>query len=519
MKLKTALPVDERRLEPAHPARTEPLARRLVWPDTRVAAALGLLVLLVVCDRLSVRAGGINLRLELIGGGAVAAWALLRSRKESSGLGRPGIVEWCLAAWFVVNLLSSVLFSPQPQESLKYVVILAGLLAIYAACFILLRSQEAVVWTSVAWVVAGTGVALLGVLCALLFDFSGPNFGIFLERFYSGGVFTVTPKVQSTLWEPNIYGSLCMTIPVLAFGLSRAPGFGTAGWQRLFSTAVAAGMAGVMLSMTRTVWLFGPAVIALAAVLALRLKLADIRAVVTVLVLPALLGAVVGLGLGISMPSPRWEMGEPWNLSEEQVNMMVMEARSSSQGAVAIPTREPQAAGQATPAVKGTAVAVGQGSAISDRVNEMMGNDEVASLSNRQRIFKQSIEGWLARPILGWGSGSFPLVYPPPPDGGYWIANFELHVLFDTGIVGLLILAAGLGAAFLRGARVLILPGRKWSTTHFALFGLLLAGLGMLAAFQITDGSWLGFTWVYLALYVAATRVAAAGPEGSRGTA
>ena len=54
--------------------------RGLDWASGRVAmAAVGLLVLAVATDRLGIRVGGLNLRIELIVAGLIVAWAVLRS--------------------------------------------------------------------------------------------------------------------------------------------------------------------------------------------------------------------------------------------------------------------------------------------------------------------------------------------------------------------------------------------------------------------------------------------------------
>ena len=90
------------------------------------------------------------------------------------------------------------------------------------------------------------------------------------------------------------------------------------------------------------------------------------------------------------------------------------------------------------------------------------------------------------------------------PKVGTWIANVELHVLFDTGIVGLLLLVAAMFIAGRRAFNTLRLPAARWGLTNYLTFGILFASLGLLAAFQITDGTWLGFTWVLLAMLVAA---------------
>lgn len=477
-----------------------------------VMLGIGLMALAVSLDRLSVRVGGLNLRFELIVGGLVALWALwrlVRRRSLALALHDMGVIEWCLVGWLAVNVVSSLLFSPARGESLKLTIIMAGLLVIYAACVMLFRSREAVVWAAVALVVVGSGVATLGLLCALYFDLFGPNFGVLLERFYRDDLFVVTPKVQSVFWEPNLFGSYSLSVSVLAFALGRAPAYKSPNWQRFFALAVAAGMCGVMLSMTRTVWLLEPLMLILLVGVALRLGLVRWRGVAMSLLVPAALGSIVGLAVGSSMPSPQWRMGQPWELTEAQIDKMVMDARHDPSQSISIATGAPGAPGasSAPTTLSATPVPVGQGSAFTDRVHELQ-EGVAPSIASRWRVYTDAFEGWTRRPILGWGAGAFPFVYPPPPEGGYWIANIILHILFDTGIVGLLVLAVAGGSAAWRAVRALRRPIAGWNTMQFALFGLLMAGVGLLAAYQVTDGSWLGFTWVYFAMLVAAGRLA-----------
>ncbi|MEP6774409.1 MAG: O-antigen ligase family protein [Chloroflexota bacterium] len=486
--------------------------KQLIKPATFDATSAGLLALLVLAvsaDRLGLGAGSLNLRTELMAGGLAALILLLRDWRAC--LRGWGLVDACLGGWLIVNLVSSLLFSPEIRESLKYVAILAGLLTIYLAARLLITSEVALAWATTLFIVLGAAAALAGLLCALMYNIIGPNFGVLLERFYRDGVFVVTPKIQGVLWEPNIYGSFSLAVAVLAGSLAlrrptpAAEPFGNkeSNLSRLahgglrsspiLSVAIALGMSGVILSMTRTVWVIGPVLILLLAATAWKIKLASPRTIAMALLLPAMLGSLIGLGVGASLPAPQWKMGEPWDLTAAQVDDMVR-ARLFTNIAPA-----PQSDLQ----LSATPIATEQGSAPADRVGELLNPGGAPSLSSRWRIYTDALNGWLRRPILGWGAGTFPYVYPPPPEGGTWIANAELHTLFDTGIVGLLLLAA---AAFIAGRRALNtlrLPPARWELNNYLTFGILFASLGLLAAFQITDGTWLGFTWLLLAMLVA----------------
>lgn len=500
---------------------TGALAGRGIVLDRATAVLITLLILAVATDRLGLPVSGFNLRLEFITGGIVAAVALLRLR--TAALRAFGLVDLCLGGWLAVNLLSSLLFSPDIKESLKYVAVLVGLLTVYAATRLLVRRGATTELAVVVFVGAGAAVISLGLVCALLFNVIGPNFGVLLERFYRDNVFVVTPKVQGILWEPNIYGSFSMAEGALASALLLAR-FRLTGLPDSSSliarlplaslyVAIALGMCGVMLSMTRTVWVVGPPLILLTSLMAWRLRLADQRKIMLGILLPAALGGVIGLGVGLSLPAPAWTMGQPWELTQDQVDDMVRQRLFGTEATnTAQPTADSQptttTADTASPTITPLPVPAGQGSAAGDRVEELLGGnpDQAPSISGRWRVFNDAFAGWLQRPVLGWGAGAFPLVYPPPPIGGYWIANIELHVLFDTGIVGLLLLASAVIVAGWRALQAIRYPTNRWDTQAFITFGLLSAGLGLLAAYQITDGSWLGFTWVLLAMLAATGR-------------
>ncbi|MEO5951300.1 MAG: hypothetical protein ABIQ44_02425, partial [Chloroflexia bacterium] len=193
------------------------------------------------------------------------------------------------------------------------------------------------------------------------------------------------------------------------------------------------------------------------------------------------------------------EMGPPWDLTQTQIDNMVREKLFGQSPVVTVQPSVGTGGESAAPTA--VPVAIGEGSATNDRIEEMLnGPGDAPSLTVRGRVFRDAFDGWLRRPLLGWGSGSFPMVYPPPLEGGYWIANVVLHTLFDTGIVGLALLAGALVVAGWRALKSIRYPVVRWDGQAFVVFGLLSGGVGLLAAYQVTDGSWLGFTWVLVGM-------------------
>jgi hypothetical protein len=495
---------------------TRPWARLAAWPPERLA--LIVLALVVASDRSGVRVSeNLNLRFELIVGGLVALWSLWRVR-GAAGRGL-GLVEACLLGWLIVAGAASALFAPLPSESLKFTVLLAGLLTIYAAGFLLIRSARAVIGAALAWVGVGTAVTLLGLVAALLYTTIGWTPGISFNRLYKDGVFSAVPMVYSTLWEANIFGSYALTVGLLAFALSRAPAFQVRRAQWLLRLATASAFCGVILSMTRTVWVVGLALVALLAVVSLKRGVLRLRALPGALLAPVLVGVIVGLVVGNAMPSVSWLTDDPWTMSypdmERAIGQIIRGGPPPMPGPGATPIASPAAS--STPPAVPTPRPATTNSAFLDRLSELLTLDKVPTWLVRQAVLVNALEGWQQRPWLGWGLNSYPYVYPPAPQTGFWIPNLELHILFDTGLIGLLLITGAGAGAVRRGVRALRGPVAGWNTAQYALFGLLFAGLGLFLAYQLTEGTGLGFTWLFFAMLVAAGRYATPAPIGVPG--
>ncbi|HZE80920.1 MAG TPA: O-antigen ligase family protein [Candidatus Polarisedimenticolia bacterium] len=105
----------------------------------------------------------------------------------------------------------------------------------------------------------------------------------------------------------------------------------------------------------------------------------------------------------------------------------------------------------------------------------------------------------LKHPVWGGGTSSFQLAFdwqslgPEWEDQG-WIANTEMRVLHDTGVVGLVIFSAFLVSLYRRSRRVL-----KFESDP-ELVALLVSAVVFCIAFQATEGTLLAFTWVHLGL-------------------
>ena len=129
-------------------------------------------------------------------------------------------------------------------------------------------------------------------------------------------------------------------------------------------------------------------------------------------------------------------------------------------------------------------------------------NDVAADDNTRGRVVTVALafDDIVEHPILGNGTASFQLHYDAK-DLGYgdldqagWIGNTEIRVLYDMGVVGLIILGAFVWCL----ARPAWKMARRENSTE--LLGLLLSAIVYCIAFQFTEGTLLAFAWVHLGL-------------------
>lgn len=120
------------------------------------------------------------------------------------------------------------------------------------------------------------------------------------------------------------------------------------------------------------------------------------------------------------------------------------------------------------------------GSALANQVSALGAPATQASLFNRLQVFRDSIELVRQRPILGWGLGTFPIVYPPVAT---WYSDFVvnaahndyLQLLVESGTTGLALLLLFLVVVFHAGARRLFdVPSSTIAAALLGCIGLLL---------------------------------------------
>ena len=105
----------------------------------------------------------------------------------------------------------------------------------------------------------------------------------------------------------------------------------------------------------------------------------------------------------------------------------------------------------------------------------------------------------LKHPVWGGGTSSFQLAFDWQSLGAEWedqgwIANTEMRVVHDTGLVGLVVFTGFVVSLYRRSRKVLK------SESNPELVALLASAVVYCVAFQATEGTILAFTWVHLGL-------------------
>jgi hypothetical protein len=468
----------------------DPLTSRARRPLS--AALLNLLPLLLLvgavsADRFGIRWRGINLRLELIAAVVLALWAVVTWRIAPV---RIGLIEYCLVAWLAVGAVSSLLFSPAPRESLRLTLVLVGVVALYGLTVVFIRSRADLARAALVLVGVGTVVAAIGIVEAIAYALFDSHVGIAFDGTALENIVEFAPRVTSTMWEPNIFASYLLIVWALAFALSRAPAAQTRGRKWALRIAMAIVVTGIVISTTRVVWVVAPLLMLAMMAFALQRGLLARRKLLADFFNPNLAGIAAGLALATAMSVVACPTAPTSTQPAATTTTVISGPASGPAPAASNPFNGPGC--------------VRSGSVFMQHARGFFRAGSTSSFTGRLAVAKLAIQGWLKRPIFGNGTGSYLFIFGAMVGG--WIGNLPLHVLFDTGIVGLLLLLVALVAAGRPAIRALRSPAVAWETTHYVLFGLVAAGVALIVTYEFTDGTWLGFTWVFFGMLVAAGR-------------
>ncbi len=125
------------------------------------------------------------------------------------------------------------------------------------------------------------------------------------------------------------------------------------------------------------------------------------------------------------------------------------------------------------------------------------------TFSGRIHDWTYAYTDWKARPLIGWGPGTFVQIHGQLRGSSAWIANLTVRAAQESGILGLIAVTGFalslLGSAAWRLRRIPL-------SIRQPLLGLALSFVVLLIAYQSTDGSWLALPWIHAALLYCGTQ-------------
>ncbi len=417
------------------------------------AAALALLLVAASVDKYTLDVAGLHIKLEhfVIAGLLVVLIVVTIGRviRHEASISLRGLALWPLT-WIVpyigVMLLSSFVNAPNVAESLRHTA-MVGLVASGA-------------W--VAYWLANTGRLLeLGVRMLVglgLLEASYTFFVLVASRFGStlgtqpGNGDIVVP--YGTLWEPNLLGSYLAAAGVLLLSLlfvSKERKTQIAMSAALFLIVAALG-----LSLARAAWVgffVGGLVVICLYFWVGRQKdhprmPVEWRRILATLAVPVL-GAALFLGVLAPILFPDTFRGIFVRLNPQWYD-----------------------------AAKDPAVQI--------RVTTTQG----------------ALDGITSHPIIGNGAGSFGMTHMNGRGAPEWVSNLELHILYDSGAIGLALFVLGLVLLAWKALQAIHVQPDSDDKIDLRpqIIGLLGALSVLLFTFQSTEGTWMAFFWVYVGL-------------------
>lgn len=475
------------------------------WTDaTRVGAAgLALLVLFgsVLLNRYRIDALPLRPQIEhivilLVGCVLVVLLVQKRARLQF----QPS--DLLIAGYLAVALGSSLLFPPDPGESIQYWARMTLAVAVYFLTRWLMTATTPGVFLRLAvkaLIIFGVLEALFGIGSWLLYPF-GINLGVDeypLGIRGPGGVlcnFSLT--MYGTLWEPNVYASTLMFVVLVGAVLFVSSAFRA--WRKPLGVAIAIMLLALALNASRAAFL----------TLALGFIPIVLIAEGMSLVQKAIwAGSALLFILVVTLPAP-------------ELSRVLMQMPGAPGLAKRAPCAAWIAAGMPRSPKQGTPANDPDTGPDSDLngVNRLL---EGQTLISRLVSYRRAWGDFVERPWLGNGANSFGQKYTTTAHTPEWISNFVLMSLHDTGILGTLILAvwfAGFGWTALRALRVPppaparglgeVTRGNLSRTGGRAiLFALSVGLLGLFLAYLVTTLLWFGLIWFLFALTEAGVQV------------
>jgi len=116
------------------------------------------------------------------------------------------------------------------------------------------------------------------------------------------------------------------------------------------------------------------------------------------------------------------------------------------------------------------------------------------SISYRLSNIKLAFEDWVQNPVIGLGTNSFGQRHlDPTRNAPGYIGSLLMQSLYDSGIIGLIMLCGFFGSMFIRLHRVYQAQDTE---TRGIVAGFTAAIIGLFIAYQATSALWFGYNWI-----------------------
>ncbi len=412
-------------------------------------AALLLLIVGVSLEQPAFVVAGLTVKPEHVA--LLVLWALVGWRLVLNGrFAKARLLLWTIPL-LVTLLVASVLNAPDPAESVRHTVMVALVTSAAWLAYGLVDTRRRLSQAVDMLITLACAEAVLTFLVlGLAWSWVPPG-----AQIGTGGIAVPT----GTLWEPNFLGSYLAAGAILTVATLIAEA------SRRRALVLACGLALILaalgLSLARGAWLgFAAGVLVL----------------------------VVGLALSRKRASAPRIDSKPALRRRPNLALAVSATAAAALFLVGL----------------APLVFPGTSSVLFSRVN-VSAYDPQADPSLRARVdsLQDAMPGIEAHPFVGNGAGSFAVGHQDAKGNPGWISNLEFHVVYDSGLIGLACWLAGIGGLIWASARGLqrYPESQVFQWTTLGLLGALAA---LLVAFQVTEGSWLAFPWVYVGLLASA---------------
>ena len=361
------------------------IALVLGWPFSGVA----ILIVAALMTRYRFDIGPVTVRFEHIAVLAVGAIAAMQHLVHKGRIRFP-LAAWFALAWWMMNLIAALFFSPYPPTSVQNATRLALLVLTFVLIINLIPNRQHWWWAVGLFIVAGIIEAAFGVTARVLFPF-GINLGVQVSWSFT------EPIPYGTFEEGNLFGShiaswaLLLSMLILASGLWKPT---RQQFWRLLGLGIL--LLGLFFSLSRAAWLMF--VVGIALILIFYRKNSWHQ---------------VNLGLLIFLAAP----------------FTVLLLLSI---APALPPSWP----------------------FVDRLQSFLALSTDDTFSARLSDWSLAWHDWLQHPLTGWGPGSFADIHGELRARPAWISNLSLRLLQETGIIGILTFTGFLFALILPAIKV-----------------------------------------------------------------